>query len=133
MKTICTLALVILYSTLQQAQFKSALDMNLSLKKNILASPQISMNGINRFSDLVYNPNRTSSLYNYDNSSPDSTKYNMYGDLLDDNPLYNEKSSLLMVVFRVTMANLSTFLIPKLLQAIYRIRVFLLLSPVAHS
>jgi hypothetical protein len=37
----------------------------------------------------------------------------MYGDLRDDNPLYNEKSSLGMVVFRVTMANVSTFLIDR--------------------
>ncbi len=105
--------LLIIVSISIQAQFKPAFDMNISLKKTILASPQISMNGINRYSDLIPNTNKTSSLYNSDGSSPDSTKYNMYGDLLDDNPLYNEKSSLLMVVFRVTMANLSTFLIDR--------------------
>jgi hypothetical protein len=113
MKTIYTLAFVILYSTFQLAQFKPAFDMNISLKKNILASTQISVAGITRFSDLVPDPNKTSSLYTYENSSPDSTKYNMYGDLLDDNPLYNEKSSLWMVALRVTLANVSTFLIDR--------------------
>ena len=40
-------------------------------------------------------------------------KYNMYGDLRDDNPLYNPKSSLGMVVLRVTLANVSTFAIDR--------------------
>jgi len=113
MKTICFLFFLFLVSISLQAQFKPAFDMNISQNKNILASPQASMDGITRFSDLVPNPNKTSSLYTNNNSSPDSTKYNMSGDLLDDNPLYNEKSSLWMVALRVTLSNVSTFLIDR--------------------
>ena len=101
--------LLIIVSISIQAQFKPAFDMNVSLKKNILASPQISMNGINRYSDLIPNTNKTSSPYYSDSSSPDSTKYNMYGDLLNDNPLYNEKSSLWMVALKVTFTNIPLF------------------------
>lgn len=39
--------------------------------------------------------------------------YNMYGDLLNDNPLYNPKSSLWMVALKVTLANASTFAIDR--------------------
>ena len=43
----------------------------------------------------------------------DSTKYNMYGQLLNDDPLYNPKSSLGMTALRVTLSNVSTFLIDR--------------------
>ena len=92
MKTVYFFLISFLVSVSLQAQFKPAFDMKISLNKNIFASSQTSMDGITRFSDLAPNPKKTSSLYTYDNSSPDSTKYNMYGDLLNDNPLYNKKS-----------------------------------------
>lgn len=41
----------------------------------------------------------------------DSLRYNMYGDLLDDDPVYNEKSSIPMVALRVTLSNLATWAI----------------------
>ena len=85
---------------------------------------------INRYHDPVANPNKTSSpgtintsLTDTSNktSSPDTIntsltdtmKYNMYGDLLNDNPVYNERSSLGMVALRVTFANVSTLLIDR--------------------
>ena len=105
--------LLIIVSISIQAQFKPAFDMNISLKKNILASPQISMNEINRYSDLIPNINNTSPLYYSDGASPDPTKYNMYGNLLDDNPLYNKQSSLWMVALKVTFTNVTTFLIDR--------------------
>ena len=45
----------------------------------------------------------------------DTLKYNMYGDLLDDNPAYNQKSSIGMVALRVSLANLTTNLVDQYL------------------
>jgi hypothetical protein len=71
------------------------------------------LNDINRYSDLIPNTYKTSFLEVIKTSPPDTMKYNMYGDLLNDNPFYNPKSSVAMVAFRVTMANVSTFLIDR--------------------
>jgi len=43
----------------------------------------------------------------------DSIKYNMYGDLLDDNPLYEHKSPVWLAALRVTFANVSTWAIDR--------------------
>jgi hypothetical protein len=72
---------------------------------------EISKREVNRYSDLVTNPYRTSSTDTTMTKSPDTLKYNMYGDLLNDNPLYNEKSSVWWVMFRVTLTNVTTNLI----------------------
>lgn len=48
-------------------------------------------------------------------SMVDSVRHNMYGDLLDDDPVYNEKSSIAMVAFRVTMSNVSTWAVDRYL------------------
>jgi len=71
------------------------------------------MNEINRYSDLVPNPNQTAIPNTINSSLTDTMKYNMYGDLRNDNPMYNKKSSLWMVALRVTLANVSTFLIDR--------------------
>ncbi len=95
------------------AQFKPAVDKKISLNQNVWLSRQISENKINRYSDLLPNPNKTSFLDTIKTSPPDTMKYNMYGDLRNDNPLYNPKSSIGMIIFRVSMANLTTFLIDR--------------------
>ncbi len=74
---------------------------------------EISKKKANRYSDLVSGSYKTSLTNTTQTSSPDSIKYNMYGDLLNDNPLYSKKSSVWMVIFRVTMSNISTFLIDR--------------------
>ena len=68
---------------------------------------------INRYSDLVPNPNETYIRDTINTSLNDSMKYNMYGDLRDDNPLYNKKSPLWTVALRVTGTNLTTLLIDR--------------------
>ena len=98
---------------LLQAQFKPVLENKILLNQNAWLSRQISESEINSNSDLVPSRNKTSFLDTTKSSAPDTMKYNMYGDLRNDNPLYNQKSSLGMVVFRVTMANVSTFLIDR--------------------
>lgn len=68
---------------------------------------------INRYSELVPNTNKTSSPHTINSSSPDSIKYNMYGDLLEDNPLYYKKASLWSVALLVTSTNASVLLIDR--------------------
>lgn len=124
MKIVYTLVFWVLVSTLNQAQFKSALGNKIFLNQNTwlslptgLAGQQMSMNDINRHSDLVADTNKISIRdtikTSNKTSTPDTMKYNMYGDLLNDNPLYNPKFSLLMVALRVTLSNVSTFLIDR--------------------
>ncbi|MBE0645887.1 MAG: DUF3943 domain-containing protein [Bacteroidetes bacterium] len=43
----------------------------------------------------------------------DSLRHNQYGNLRDDNPLYNKKSSVAMVALRVTLANVSTWAVDR--------------------
>jgi hypothetical protein len=113
MKILYTLVLFVLFSTLHQAQIKPAYEGKIFLDQNTWMNRQISTSEINRYSDLVAHPNNTSFPDTINTSLNDTMKYNMYGDLRDDNPLYNKKSSLGMVVFRVTMANATTFLIDR--------------------
>jgi len=113
MKNVYLLFFLFLVSISLQAQFKPVFDKKISINQNISFGRQMSINEINRYSDLVPNPNKTS--FQDINNTPvtDTMKYNMYGDLRNDNPLYNEKSSPWMVAFRVTMSNISTFLIDR--------------------
>jgi len=113
MKKIFLFSLFFLIPTLLQAQFKPLYQENTFLNQSKWSNRQISKSTINRYSNLTLNPHRTTLFESNDNPELDTTKYNMYGDLLNDNPLYNEKSSPWMVVFRVTMSNISTFLIDR--------------------
>ena len=113
MKIIYTLILLVFFSMLIQAQFKPAYEGKIFLDQNTWMNRQISTSEINRYSDLVSHPNITSFPDTINTSLNDTMKYNMYGDLLNDNPLYNPKSSWWMVALRVTLANVSTFLIDR--------------------
>ncbi len=113
MKKICLLILFTLVPTLLQAQFKPVFEENTLLNQNVRSNLLLSKSKINRFSDLNPNQNNISIINTFKTAPSDSMKYNMYGDLLEDNPQYNEKSSILMIVFRVTMSNISTFLIDR--------------------
>ncbi len=113
MKIISTLFFLILFSTSHVAQFKPKVEIKTFLDQNEWQSRQLSVNEINRYSDLVPNTNKVSPPDNFEKLFPDTMKYNMYGDLRDDNPLYNPKSPWWMVVFKVTTSNLSTFLIDR--------------------
>ena len=113
MKIFYTLLFLVLLPALSQAQFKPAYNANITLNQNSRMGIQRSTDAINRYSDLVSATVRTSSADTILASAPDTMKYNMYGDLLDDNPLYNPKSSLGMIALRVTLANTSTFLIDR--------------------
>ncbi len=113
MKNTGFLLFLFLVSMSLQAQFKPTFYKKTSLNQNMWSTGQISMNQINRYSDLVSNSNKTSFPDTINTSLTDTLKYNMYGDLLNDNPEYNERSSLWMVALRVTLANVSTLLIDR--------------------
>lgn len=113
MKIVYALGFFVLFSTLYQAQFKPVFEKKIYLNQNAWLSRQTSLNEINRYSDLVANPNKTSFLDTIKTSSSDTMKYNMYGDLRNDNPLYNKKSSLGLVALGVTMVNVTTFAVDR--------------------
>ena len=113
MKNVYPLLFLFSVSISLQAQFKPAFDKKVSLNQNILLNRLMSINKINRYSDLVPNPNQTSIPNTINFSLTDTMKYNKYGDLSDDNLLHNEKSSPWMVALGVTLANVSTFLIDR--------------------
>jgi hypothetical protein len=113
MKNFSFLILLFLVSTSIQAQFKPVFDQMKLINHNSSFNRQISKNTINRYSNLTLDPHRTTLFESIDNPVLDTTKYNMYGDLRNDNPLYNEKSSPWMVAFRVTMSNISTLVIDR--------------------
>lgn len=112
MKNIYFSCFLFLVSISLQAQFKPALNEDILLNQNTLSSLptglaglQISKNVINRYSDLVPDHYKTSFLDTINTSLTDTLKYNMYGDLLNDNPLYNKKASVWTVALGVTLTN----------------------------
>jgi len=113
MKIIYTLVILVFVSTLLQAQFKTAVEKKIFLDQNAWLNKQISMAKADRYSDITANQIKSSLQDTINTSLTDTMKYNMYGDLLNDNPLYNKKSSLAMVALRVTLANVTTFAIDR--------------------
>jgi len=118
MKIIFTLIFIIIFSIPYKAQIKSMSEKEISQNQNHWFSLTTEQTGlemskkeVNRYSDLVSNQNKTSFFDTTGTSFPDSMKYNMYGDLLNDNPLYNKKSPVWMVILRVTLSGVSTNLI----------------------
>jgi hypothetical protein len=61
------------------------------------------------------NPYEASFPAPFPSSLTDTTKFNKYGYLRNDDPLFNKKSSLGMVALRVTLANITTMLINRYL------------------
>ncbi|MFA4924134.1 MAG: DUF3943 domain-containing protein, partial [Ignavibacteriaceae bacterium] len=110
MKIVYTLVFFVLFSTLNQAQFKPVFDKKKLQNQNTWLSRPTSNNEINRYSDLVLNLKKTSFTDNVNASLTDTMMHNKYGDLLNDNPFYNKKSSLEVVALRVTLSNITTFL-----------------------
>ena len=83
--------------------------------ENIPFSRQMSLNKdeINRHTDPVTNPDKTFLPDTVGAPSADTMKYNMYGDLRNDNPLYNKRAPLWEVAAGVTGTNVTTLLIDR--------------------
>ncbi|MBN2570881.1 MAG: DUF3943 domain-containing protein [Ignavibacteriales bacterium] len=115
MKNVYFLFIIFLISISLQAQFKLAFNEKMPLNQNLCLDKQISMNENNHFFTLARDPFKTSFPEVGYSSLYDSTKYNMYGDLLNDNPFYNEKTSLWTAALEVTLVNVTTLLIDRYL------------------
>jgi hypothetical protein len=113
MKIIYVLVISVLCTTLNQAQIKYGIYKNTLLNNSRQLNQPVAFNWITGCPNLTSNTNETSLFDTTKTSKPDTMKYNMYGDLRNDNPLYNKKSSLAMVALRVTLANVSTLLIDR--------------------
>jgi hypothetical protein len=134
MKVIYTLLVLVLVSAINQAQFKNepvtkasstdTMNYNRYVYKvnhnyNPGESQDATDNDIQMKKEKQDNVNPDSTDFANQTAYPDTIntaltdtmKYNMYGDLLNDNPEYNPKSSIGMVALRVSIANLSTNLI----------------------
>jgi hypothetical protein len=143
MKVISTLLVLILVSTINQAQYKPISVSKIAFREKPADTMSYSryVYNVNRYRDTEVSgeeknseagaktlPLENVSQGNYTTESDstsaeiiysdtintaltDTMKYNMYGDLLNDNLEYNPKSSIGMVVLRVSLANLTTNLV----------------------
>lgn len=115
---------VFLVSISLHAQFKPVYDKTTSLNENILVNSRISPEGVYHYSEFfTYSkkaslPDTNESLSPDNNktdtakssfpaitesSSQDSMKYNMYGDLMDDDPNYTRKSPIWKPVVQIVI------------------------------
>ncbi len=111
MKIIYALVMWVLFSTLYQAQFKPVFEKKILLNQNTWLSRQISKNEVNRYSDLIPNPNETLFPDTINTALRDTIKYNMYGDLLNDDPIYTQKHPIwfpaLQIIIHGVLLNLA--------------------------
>lgn len=111
MKILFLLFCLISISASIQAQNNFVPGNNSLSYKNIRLSRQLSNIEINRYSDLIPNPNGTTLLDTINTALTDTMKYNMYGDLLNDNPAYNPMQPLWRPIVGVVASNLVTSLL----------------------
>jgi len=111
MKYLYFFSLLCLFSVSIKAQFKLMLYNKISLNQDIELRPQLSKTSISNAFDLVPNQNKALFGDTINTSLSDTMKYNMYGDLLNDNPAYNQKLPLWRSVVGVISDNFFTNLI----------------------
>ncbi len=70
-----------------------------------LTGLQLSRREINRFTNLIPNPYETFFPDTINTSLTDTMKYNMYGDLLNDDPIYNKRAPLWNPILKITIEN----------------------------
>jgi hypothetical protein len=113
MKILYMLFLCLLISTAFYAQNNLVLEQKIQLIQDTWLNRQMSGDGINNYPVLSTVPNKSSSADTIITSLTDTMKYNMYGDLRNDNPLYNPKASIGITALRVTMTNVTTLFIDR--------------------
>ncbi|MHB8337870.1 MAG: DUF3943 domain-containing protein [Ignavibacteriaceae bacterium] len=111
MKILYVLFFSLFISFLLYAQNNFVLERKIPLDNNSWFSRQLSKIEINRFSDLIPNPNESSFPDTINTSLTDSMKYNMYGDLLNDNPEYNPMQPFWRPIVGVIASNVFTNLL----------------------
>ncbi len=87
------------------AQDNFVLERKMQLTQNTWLSPQMSLDEIHRYPYLVSNSGYTSFPDTINTPLTDTVKYNMYGGLLDDDPIYNERAPLWKPILKITLEN----------------------------
>lgn len=113
MKILYILFLSLLISAPFYAQNNFVFEKKIPLIQDTWLSRQISGNDINNYPNLIPVANESSFPDTINTSLTDTMKYNMYGDLLNDDPAYNKKASIGFTALRVTMTNATTLLIDR--------------------
>ena len=81
------------------------LDNSKSLKQNTWVDRQFLKSEVNHYSDLLPNPNAIFVPDTINTALTDTMKYNMYGDLLNDDPIYNKKTPFWNPLLKITIQN----------------------------
>ncbi len=105
MKILYALFFPLLISVSLHAQNNFAPEKTITLDQNTWLSRQMSLNEINRYPDLVSNPNEILVPDTTKTSPTDTMKYNMYGSLLNDDPIYNKRYPLWNPILKITLEN----------------------------
>lgn len=113
MKILYVLFSSLLSSASLQAQNDFLPEKALPLNQDAWLGRHSSGSGINRYPNLVADPDYASFPDTVKTPSMDTMKYNMYGDLLNDNPMYNKRSPLWVAFMGVTGTNVATLLIDR--------------------
>jgi hypothetical protein len=105
MKILYALFFSLLISASLHAQNNFVLEGKIPLDQSTWLSRQISLNEINRYPDLASNPNETLFPDTINTPLTDTMKYNMYGDLLNDDPTYSKRAPLWNPILKITIQN----------------------------
>lgn len=108
MKNLLVVIVFVSLITVTHGQYRSAFNNQGSLSRSVLTLKPSSISPMDFRRSSASNQNGAALSTADKLSISDTMKYNMYGDLLNDDPLYNPKSSLAMVALRVTLANVTT-------------------------
>ena len=87
------------------AQQKLVLERQIQLNQNTWLNPRMSSDEIRRYPDLGSNPDYASFPDTVKISSKDTVKYNMYGGLLNDDPVYNKRDPFWKPLLKITLEN----------------------------
>jgi hypothetical protein len=105
MKILYILFFSLFIHSLLCAQNNFVIERTIPFEQDTWFNRQLSKSEINRFSNLVSNLNETSFADTINTALTDTMKYNMYGDLLNDDPVYNKRTPLWNPVVKITIQN----------------------------
>jgi hypothetical protein len=105
MKILYALFFLLLISASLHAQNSLVFEKQVQLNHNPWLSPQVSLDKIHRYPGMVSNSDEA--LFRDTINAPmmDTTKYNMYGGLLNDDPVYNKRAPLWQPIMKITLEN----------------------------
>jgi len=108
MKNLFLQLFLFLVPVLLLAQLKPESDKEILPDQITWLSLLMSKSDVPRYSDLVPDTTKTKFPAVSKSTSQDSIKYNMYGDLRDDNPIYSPRKSIWRPIVSIVMTNIVT-------------------------